>query len=392
MVFTPKGWDNIARGNAPGRKGQHSCSLKGCDTAHLSQPFRLENHDLLDTQGFALGYVVPPLRGEDSEPTLTAAARPYPGVPMRTLRLFALVALLAPLGGGCKWLDDMKGRGGDQSKKGTGPLPTVSPEQLVGYLNDHAARLQSIQYGDVRVRCFDKGMPMPALDGNLACAQPRSFRMVGAGRAVAAKIDLGSNPDQFWVYVQIPTEKPMYVFASHTDFETGRAKLPGGIPFEPDWVMQSLGMITFPPTNPYKVEINDRDRTYTLWWNATLPSGTQVRKEVVFDGDSARDPRPQVKKHVIKDAKGSKVLAYAEVKQAKTATSGTDPRNPVVSQAVQYPTQVVLKWEEQKFEMDLTLENAQVNQGMPPDLTRQLFTKPTIPNVPSVNLAEFKFN
>ena len=44
-AFTPKGWDNLARGNAPGTSGPGSCSLKGCDTSHLSQPFRLESHN-----------------------------------------------------------------------------------------------------------------------------------------------------------------------------------------------------------------------------------------------------------------------------------------------------------------------------------------------------------
>src|SRR5207237_6664367 len=111
-----------------------------------------------------------------------------------------------------------------------------------------------------------------------------------------------SNPEQFWIYVNDPTAKqPLYVFCSHTDFETGRAKVPGGIPFEPDWVMQALGMTTFPPTHQYKVEPNDRDRTYTLSWSATTPNGLQVRKEIVFDGDTATESRSQVKRHVIRD-------------------------------------------------------------------------------------------
>ena len=96
----------------------------------------------------------------------------------------------------------------------------------------------------------------------------------------------------------------MYVFASHTDFETGKAKLPGGIPFEPDWVMQALGMTTLPAERTStRVKIDEQDRTYTLSWPAITPAGVSVRKEIVFDGDAATGNQPQVKKHVIRDAK-----------------------------------------------------------------------------------------
>ena len=304
---------------------------------------------------------------------------------MRTTRLLLIAALLSPAGG-CSWLDNMRGHG-EAAKKG-GPLSPLAPDKLVDYLNERAGLLRSIQYDSLRLRVYEKGVPMPSLDGYLACAQPRSFRLK-AGKA-GGDVDLGSNPDHFWVYVKVPAEKPMYVFASHTDFESGKAKLPGGIPFEPDWVMQALGMNTFPPNTAYKVAVNEKERTYTLSWAATTPAGVPIRKEIIFDGDTARDPRPQVKKHVIRDAK-DKVLAYAEIKAAKTAQLGSDPRNPAGPQAAQYPTQVILKWEEQKFEMDLTLDGAQVNQAMTPEAQQRLFTKPNIPNVPQIDLAKYEF-
>jgi len=39
-VFSPKGWESSARGTAPGTQAEGS-SLKGWDSARLSQPFRL---------------------------------------------------------------------------------------------------------------------------------------------------------------------------------------------------------------------------------------------------------------------------------------------------------------------------------------------------------------
>jgi hypothetical protein len=307
---------------------------------------------------------------------------------MRIVRVLLIAAVLAPAVG-CSWMRDRWGDA-DQGRvpRGSGKLQDVTPEQLVGYLNDRAARLQSVQYGEVRLRCFDKGMPIPALRGDLVAAQPRNFRLVGQG-AMGGKVDLGSNPEQFWVYVNDPTSRPVYVFASHTDFESGRAKLPGGIPFEPDWVMQALGMTTLPPNNDYKVTVNDRDRTYTLSWEAQTPVGLQVRKEVVFDGDTATGTRSQVKKHVVKEAKSNKVICSAEIKAARAVGPEADPHSAQAGPrpVLQYPTHVVLKWEEQKFEMDLSLDQARVNQPLSEEQARRLFTRPTVRGTNPIDLA-----
>ena len=177
---------------------------------------------------------------------------------MNRLLLIAAAACLLPLAG-CRWIDEHIKP--PNPYKGSGPLPPVQPNQLVTYLNERAARLQSLNYGDVRVVASDHNIPLPALRGSLAASQPRNFRMTGQGGAIGAKVDLGSNPEQFWVYFDAPTVKPTFVFASHSDFEAGKARLPGGIPFEPDWVMQALGMTTLPPTNQYSVKTDEKTRT-----------------------------------------------------------------------------------------------------------------------------------
>ena len=111
------------------------------------------------------------------------------------------------------------------TKAGSGPLPEVSADVFVNFLNERADRLKTIEFNDTRMRVSGKGIPVPAtLDGNLAAAQPRYFRMVSSGRIASAKLDMGSNPQEFWVYVAAPGDTPMYVFASHSDFESGKAK------------------------------------------------------------------------------------------------------------------------------------------------------------------------
>ncbi|HEY1190604.1 MAG TPA: hypothetical protein VGE74_23425 [Gemmata sp.] len=325
---------------------------------------------------------------------------------MNRFRLILAAAVLCPLVG-CEWMKQ-HGIGTNLVKDRDGPreLRKVTPETLVGYLNTQADRLQSITQADVRVTARDRNIPMPPLRGSLVASQPRNFRMVGDA-AMAAKVDLGSNDQQFWVYAKVPTADPMFVFASHTDFEAGKAKIPGGIPFEPEWVMQAFGMAHFPLNQPpepspgpapgpprglsYGVKPDERARTYTLSWSAVTPSGAPVVKEIVFEADDAYGNKPQVKKHIVRDTKG-KVICSAEIKEARTVQlGGADPRSghPLT---VQYPTRIVLRWEEQKFEMELELLTAKINQPPTQEEARRYFNRPNIPGATPIDLARYEFS
>ena len=313
-----------------------------------------------------------------------------------SLRVVLVALVLAP-SVGCSWLRDVSGIGPRNPAGGGGPIKPVDANDLVAYVNSHADRLQSVSYGDVSVSTREGVLlkPLMTLRGNLAASQPRNFRMVAEGGVVAAKVDMGSNQDLFWVSLRVPTQQPVFVFASHADFETGKAQLPGNVPFEPEWVMQALGMTHLPKGADYRVEVDDKTRSYRLIWSAKTPGGQDVKKEIVFavdDADSKRD-QPQIRKHVIRDVRGN-VICAAEVKTAKTiAAGGTDPTTKL-PYVLQYPTEVVLKWEEQKVEMTLILSGATVNQPMSPQDADRLFRLPDASRagVNPINLAEARFD
>lgn len=334
---------------------------------------------------------------------------------MSRLRLVLCAVLLTP-SVGCTSIREWLGR--NQTPANTGAVPKVTAEQLVGYLNAHADRLQSLTYGSVGVSGRD-GLMEFNLNGHMAASQPRNFRMVVTrGGLINSKVDVGSNEQLFWASaVDVPTVPPMYVFASHADFEQGKARLPGNVPFEPDWVLQALGMKRYPlnaayeevtvpdgpatpagraplPPAPRKsVPINEKDRTYTLRWPTTTPGGAEVFKEIVFaadDADAARN-QPQVKRHLIRDARG-KVLALAEVKSAHTVpVGGTDPvtKRPYV---IQYPTEIELKSDDQKFKLVLRLDAAKVNQPVSPQDAGRLFDLPNIAGLRPTDLAHARFD
>jgi hypothetical protein len=297
-------------------------------------------------------------------------------------------------------MDNLRSRQTNTNNNKQGAIPEVTAQQLVGYLNAQSGRLQTINYGEATVTAREgdefrdrlKSMTYPTLHGHLAASQPQQFRMIVEGGGIPAKVDMGSNAQVFWVAAKIPTQQPIFYFASHTDFDSGKAKLPGGIPFEPEWVMQALGMTTFSPSLAYTVRTDEKDRSYVLSWPGTTPGGMQIRKEVYFmvdDADANRN-EPQIRKHVIRDKKG-RLICSAEVKAAKTIPAGgTDPqtKRPYV---LQYPTHVVLRYEEQKFEMTLKLDKATVNASLSPDDTHRLFDLPTNTGANPVNLAEARF-
>ncbi len=302
---------------------------------------------------------------------------------MTRVRILVLVALIAPLVG-CTSIKEWISR--ERGPRPTGKLEPVEAERLVAFVNMRASRMRSLT-ADVRITASERGIRMPAtLTGSLAAQQPRFFRT--RAKALAAEVDLGSNAEQFWVYFDAPP-KPMYVYASHSDFQEGKAKLPGGIPFEPDWVMQALGMLPLPaqpPRGSYSASPPDQKaRTYTLQWEAVTPGGVPVVKEIVFDADPATGNRPQVKRHVVRDMKGT-IICSAEIKSARTIDLNNDPQ-----QAVQYPTRVVLKWEQQKFEMELSLSDAKVNSMTAADTSGAMFRRPTITNTPAIDLARYDF-
>jgi len=302
---------------------------------------------------------------------------------MRSLHVFLVVVLLSGAIG-CNLFSTRT----DPTPRPNTPVTQVTSAQLVDYLNDRASRLKTLS-GEVKFTARDGsvvgGNIGLTLHGDMTANQPRNFRMTGKGN-MAGTVDLGSNSDQFWIYFEAP--KPTYVFASHAAFEAGQAKLPGGIPFEPDWVMQALNMHNFPKNIQYNAAKNQSDRTYTLSWQSTTPAGLAVKKEVIFDADEVHEGRPQVKKHLVRDSK-DKLLCSAEVKAVKTiALPGADPRSTQV--AVQYPTHVVLRWEVQKFELDLTIENVQVNQQFPDEQARRLFRRPEY-STPAIDLAKHEF-
>ena len=304
---------------------------------------------------------------------------------MRSMALlltgFALVALAST---GC---DALKRVGSwTRSPANTAPLEARDAQQFVSYLNQQAAALRSIRYDDVSVSARGPDGPMPRLtEGTLACAKPRYFRMMSGHLLTSgSEVDLGSNDQEFWIFMKRPS--PTMLYSSHEDFASGRSTLP--IPFETDWVLQALGMKEYDLGLNYSVDIDQKDRVYTLSYDNRTPQGQDVRTVIVFSGDRETAGRPQIRKYVVLNP-NRQVIASAEIREVREVSAELPGNSAIVP--VQVPTRVVLEWPQEKYKMDLTLGKQRVNAPMSQQEFDFFFRRPEIRGATAINLADARF-
>ena len=300
-------------------------------------------------------------------------------------RIAPRLALLIALGSfaGCSWLDKVR----PDSKVGSGVLKVKQPDEFVTYLNRQSGYITTVRYDDVGLKATVPGSPwIPALRSGMMVAQkPKNFRMQSGLAFGGDQLDIGSNAQEFWMYVKQP--KPTYLFCTHADFPKVQDDLP--VPFEPDWVLQALGMSTYSTSKKYEVEINEKARVYYLKSEDTNAAGQKILKVTEFAGDATDGTQPQVRRHLIRTptATGWQTTMVAEIHKV-TSLDVVDTQTGLRT-AVQVPTDVTLEWPLQKVKLVLSLGKPQLNTRE----EAELFSKPpTLGNANPVNLADYRSN
>lgn len=307
---------------------------------------------------------------------------------MLSRRLCIVATLLAATLSGCNWINSLrKNTDTDKSK-----LETKPANDFVGFLNRQSGYINTVRYDSVSMNATMPGQFIPRLNsGIIVASKPNSFRMQAGLPIGGDQLDVGANSQEFWMFVK--QSEPKYLYCSLTDFPKVQEKLP--VPFEPEWVMQALGMTTYPENKSYRIENSDRDHAYYLSWEDTTASGQKVLKVVEFAGERADSRSPQVRRHLILSPKkdgGWETVAIAEIKQVETKELGFD-RESGQANYVQIPTQVILEWPTQKMKMELNLGRIKLNEKLTPQEQTAMFVKPAkLDNSTPVNLADLRFN
>lgn len=253
-----------------------------------------------------------------------------------------------------------------QNNGATATTAAPSAAELVASVNQNAQRIQGLECQEVSLDCTE-GLQSVHLEALMACQKPRNFR-VSARVVGKTEVDMGSNNEEFWYWVG--KANPPYLYhCSHQDFANKNVRMP--FPFQPDWIMEALGMAEYDPNKVYKVEV--RGRQIELVEQAVTPQGQQVRKITVFVRSGNQY---QVTGHVLEDTSGKEICTASILDIQQDRLTG----------AV-LPKRVQLRWPAEKARLTMKFDGLIVNPQLNADRVARLFTRPTLQGVQSYNLA-----
>lgn len=282
------------------------------------------------------------------------------------------VSLLAVVLGGCNstrwnWLHS------DKDPKPPAVPSNVTVADLVGYLITNSSRINSLDVSDLDVT-VSQGIQSIGLRGNLIAEKPQNFRLKIRHPLGGDAGDLGSNKEEFWFWIA-KNNPPYQFYCSYKDLAEARS-LP--LPFQPDWIMETLGIGSYGPPERYQ-PLETHGDTFHLVEKARSPQGQPVRKVIVMKRWKVKEPEPQVMAFLLLDDATGKEICSAHITKTQW-DQGT--RTHKGSGAI-LPQRVELRYPEGNVTMALKLDGVTTNT--PPFATA--FLRPRLNGIESFNLA-----
>ena len=202
----------------------------------------------------------------------------------RWVRLAALLALpLAILSAGCAHSQFWRANDPYAVNTRCHLKPGLPPEEVVAHINRNISQLTAWRAMRARVSSRGpNGFPM-SVGAVLAVEAPRNFRLKAHGPAGGTQVDFGSNMEQVWFWSQQNPRKHIYT-VKHEQLDVAQHKLP--VPFDPDWVMEVLGVLPIETEGLQYEEItlNPGDRQQArLTSYRSGPTGETLRKVTLID-------------------------------------------------------------------------------------------------------------
>jgi hypothetical protein len=242
------------------------------------------------------------------------------------------------------------------------PPKTRTAPELVNVINENSQLLRSLTCQDVTVECSMGWQSAPSLRGRLACEQPRNFRL--SAMLSKQELDIGSNDQEFWFWIA-RNNPPDQFYCSYDDLRTKPIQLP--FPFQPEWVMEALGMANLPVEGQYQVRYA-KDAVELVQETISI-QGQPVRKITTFDKTCSR-----VQGLKLCDMKNNEICSAQIV--TVQANDG-----------VRVPHKLHLSMPAQKVQLHLHLNNPEVNK-LSPERAQFLFTRQPLQGIRSFDLAQ----
>ncbi|MCY2945469.1 MAG: hypothetical protein NT142_13235 [Planctomycetota bacterium] len=247
---------------------------------------------------------------------------------------------------------------------------SFTAEQMVSYLNDNSRRVSTLQCNNVSIDSRQGDQNAPGLEGLMVLQKPRNFRMKGKVVGQPA-VDLGSNNDEFWYWVSKAEPVPYVFHCNYNELSHGQTRMP--FPFQPEMVIQALGVSDYDPSRSYQVR--DTGKTMELVDIIQGPSGPPLQKITVFLKELAPAGKPQVIKYLLRDNAG-KDICISEIfdTQIHRETGAI------------LPLRMKMNWPQERVEMTLRFGEFIMPQ-LTQDQTARMFQRSDLGSQPSFDLA-----
>jgi hypothetical protein len=293
---------------------------------------------------------------------------------MRTAALVALNALLLLAGTGClntRFADIFKRE--NTPREPTGPLPNVpTREALVDYLNANSERIRSMRIEDMSVRVSQGGPFSPTIGAMMMVDKPRNF-MLQASMLGKTMLVVGSNNDEFWFW-NSKDKQPYQYYCSYRDFNEGRFPQQLPIAFQPEWLLEVMGLGSYGPADRYQVESDNRG--IRLVEKTKTPHGKPIRKVILFNRREVQVPTPQVTGFQLLDEATGRELVTVQV--AKTQLIVIDAERAAI-----IPLDMEIRMNDENLRLGLIFKGVKIN----PNIPEGAFVRRPIPGVQSFDLA-----
>jgi hypothetical protein len=258
----------------------------------------------------------------------------------------------------------------DKSSLPSGPNEVPTTAQVVKWMNDNAEIIQTLRVDELTLDCT-QGLQTWSVRGEMRAEKPRNFRL-GAKALGNPVVDLGSNQQEFWYWLS-KADPPYQVYCSYRDLSEVR-RMP--FPFQPEWVMESMGLGPYGP--PEKYQLEHTSDTLKLVEKTTSPQGTPVRKVIVFKRKPVKAPNAQVTDYLLLDDATGKEICGAHITEVQQVQTG--------GKSALVPRRIALHWPSEKLRLTMRLDETTINVPLPPEV----FTRRIMRDVKSFNLARMQ--
>ena len=244
--------------------------------------------------------------------------------------------------------------------------PDATAEEIVDTLNDNVTKLYAWRSTDVKITARQGGVPI-MLSAVMAVESPRKLRLIVRSFA-SDEVDLGSNPERFWFWMRRGDPHGILT-ASYDDVADGRPM--GPIPFQPDWLIETLGVVPFSAAEfQMREQPGSPTRRVLFVADQVTPQGKRIQRTMLVDACQG-----VVLEHSLREPSGH-LIARALLSNYQREPSG-----------VRLPHRMDLHWPDSGVDLTMRMGHIEVN---PAAISEQTWAMPSYPDAPVIDLTRFR--